>query len=1238
MSTLNPSYGAARSEQASALQPAHHVKTQFARTRETVQGFMAFVTAEHLSLATFQAFWRQDERASLTLRAIGQTLNQDLIGAARSVADVLALTESLSLPEFQASESAHLFATIDSIEPDESSVEDGRKAAEQFQYAVEARSALLRHILAVLSQRYPATSFTNLLEATHWTRAFSSLLQEAEQVIVGTQQLLYDEATAIQSHLDSLRERFEFLDAKAHAASVLVREDWRALLTHAEQKMLDQLEQRHERLSALAFGELRETRESGWLEVIAQHTVRHAPVLGSLLLTLAGGATLLSPPVRDALPRPALPDLSAITRPAEAVRRFPVLARHDESARDAFGQRAHDEVAQFFTMQPRPRGRQSLSIVDSGTLGRVLDELARFGYARREVLRLLGLGSANDLTEPLTLDLRWSQGGRPLLLPPYQPVTDTALTLPDSFLTQPGAPLSLLTQQLGLSLEQIEAENPGLGSPESLRLGQVIALPAVDWAVQEERGGGQDTLVRGGTLEQVGRALGLSPQTIAELNDIATPDTWRYEGQRLLLPVAPEPVAVAQPAPAPLPVAAPASPQPTVQFEGEARPITSLLVHHVAAADTLSGLAERYDTTLTTLMEDNRLANDSLQVGQMLLVRVSGRAVALHSPTVPTGLAGVRSNGSFPASRVPAAIVAVPQPADGEALIARYGSTVFPSLEAMPPDAHTYFAGTVQEVADFFNVRPGDIVGILQAENNNAGLRLHQPTVSSAGARGVAQIVARTWNGWSNPATEAHLTDLRAIEQHGGLGFDWNLREAWRAWKEGRSDGSALAEANADPMRFENSVAGIARHLVHWGLTRDFAARDPEGFRARLADAISVYNSGKPLAEAESFTQSAQNRKTTGDYVREAMAVAAATPATLITPAHSDALGDAYSHLMDQQLGILVSEQELAQALNGSSLAAQVAQGDLSAEEGAQQLLAQTLQHYLAEGRAARAANQPLPWPSIYDEASLTVQRTAVEYLGRPLQGWEVEALVTETGGNPTAITRAIANRADARLFAGAKQAFDRLLQRSERGLPIATHELTTLMQPLLAGYAPQAMSESVLQQAMEQVQRAIQRLPEYREVNGTASFSASPLAPMPRVIRAFGAPVTYQRGGRHTGIDIANPRQRGQEPPILAVEGGTVVHVGPLYCNEPDACRGGNSIVLEHGNQVYSIYSHNSAASVRVGQLVHAGQEIGRQGDEGYSFGSHLHFEVHTGAPFSGNWQQPFLGGQFEDPLRWLP
>ncbi len=122
-----------------------------------------------------------------------------------------------------------------------------------------------------------------------------------------------------------------------------------------------------------------------------------------------------------------------------------------------------------------------------------------------------------------------------------------------------------------------------------------------------------------------------------------------------------------------------------------------------------------------------------------------------------------------------------------------------------------------------------------------------------------------------------------------------------------------------------------------------------------------------------------------------------------------------------------------------------------------------------------------------------------------------------------------------------------------------------------------------------------------------------------------------------HTGLDLRGDRVGGQQPPIYAVDDGTVVHVGALYCLQ-GACRGPHAIVIHHGNNVYSVYSHNSEASVVEGDVVVAGQQIGRQGNEGYSRGPHLHLEVHVGAPFSGDWVTPWYAGESVDPWPWLP
>lgn len=103
------------------------------------------------------------------------------------------------------------------------------------------------------------------------------------------------------------------------------------------------------------------------------------------------------------------------------------------------------------------------------------------------------------------------------------------------------------------------------------------------------------------------------------------------------------------------------------------------------------------------------------------------------------------------------------------------------------------------------------------------------------------------------------------------------------------------------------------------------------------------------------------------------------------------------------------------------------------------------------------------------------------------------------------------------------------------------------------------------------------------------------------------------QRWGKmHKGIDIART-DRSTSPPIYAAEGGTVETAGTLNGY-------GNTVIINHGNGLKTLYAHMASINVKSGQKVSKGNQIGIMGSTGRSTGIHLHFEVHV----NGSIQNP--------------
>ncbi len=85
-----------------------------------------------------------------------------------------------------------------------------------------------------------------------------------------------------------------------------------------------------------------------------------------------------------------------------------------------------------------------------------------------------------------------------------------------------------------------------------------------------------------------------------------------------------------------------------------------------------------------------------------------------------------------------------------------------------------------------------------------------------------------------------------------------------------------------------------------------------------------------------------------------------------------------------------------------------------------------------------------------------------------------------------------------------------------------------------------------------------------------------------------------------HAGIDFAVP----VGTPVRAAAAGIVVEAGDYFFN-------GNSVYIDHGQGLVTLYCHLDRIEVLPGEPVAAGQVIGLSGNTGRTSGPHLHWTV---------------------------
>ncbi len=98
-----------------------------------------------------------------------------------------------------------------------------------------------------------------------------------------------------------------------------------------------------------------------------------------------------------------------------------------------------------------------------------------------------------------------------------------------------------------------------------------------------------------------------------------------------------------------------------------------------------------------------------------------------------------------------------------------------------------------------------------------------------------------------------------------------------------------------------------------------------------------------------------------------------------------------------------------------------------------------------------------------------------------------------------------------------------------------------------------------------------------------------------------------------HYGTDFVMPKGSA----VAAINAGVIAssYLDPIY---------GNTVIVDHGQGIYSVYMHLDSMKVKKGDVIKKGQLIGRLGETGLASAPHLHLSIK-------------INGQSVDPIQFV-